>query len=179
MDPLGLDAYHWRYGWHSLIPATTGGLVEEQPVKIQDSIIINADRKRVFEVFRDLDKAAANVGGITKVEVLAGPAQLNLGTKWRETRTMFGKEATEEMWVTAFEQDVSYVAEAESRGTHYRSEYRFTPQGSGTRVDLTFEGVPVSFGAKLTGVLGVLFAGGAKKALHKDLVDLKRACETA
>jgi hypothetical protein len=148
-------------------------------VKIQDSISINADRKRVFEVFSNLDDATANIDAITKVEVLAGPAQLNLGTKWRETRTMFGREATEEMWVTGYERDVSYVAEAESRGTHYRSEYRFTPEGSGTRVDMTFEGTPLSFGARLAGVLGALFAGAAKKALHQDLVDLKRVCEAA
>ncbi|WP_157155617.1 SRPBCC family protein [Diaminobutyricimonas sp. LJ205] len=148
-------------------------------MKIQDSISINADRARVFKVFCDLENAAANIGGITKIEVLAGPAQLNLGTKWRETRTMFGREATEEMWVTGYEQDASYVAEAESRGTHYRSEYRFTSEGSGTRVDLRFEGTPLTFGARITGVIGALFAGAAKKALHQDLVDLKRACEAA
>ena len=68
--------------------------------------------------------------------MLAVPAQLNLDTKWRETRTMFGQEATEEMWITEHEKDASYVAEAESRGNHYRSEYRFTTEGEGTRVDL-------------------------------------------
>lgn len=146
-------------------------------MKIQDNISINADRARVFEVFCDLDNAAANIGAITKLEVLAGPAQLNLGTRWRETRTMFGQEATEEMWVTRYEQGASYVAEAESRGTHYRSEYRFTPEGRSTRVDMTFEGSPVSLGARLVGVFGALFAGSAKKALHQDLVDLKRVCE--
>ena len=148
-------------------------------MKIQDSISINADRARVFEVFRDLDNAAANIGGITKLEVLAGPAQLDVGTRWRETRRMFGQEATEEMWITAFEQDVSYAAEAESRGTHYRSEYRFTPEGGGTRVDMTFEGKPLSMGARLASMIGGLFAGAANKALHQDLVDLKRVCEAA
>lgn len=146
-------------------------------MKIEDSIRIDADRQRVFEVFSDLDNAAANVSAISKVEVLAGPARLNLGTRWRETRTMFGKEATEVMWVTGYEQNVSYVAEAESRGSHYRTQYRFTPEGSGTPVDLTFEGVPLTFGARVAGLIGGLFAGAAKKALHQDLTDLKRVCE--
>ena len=148
-------------------------------MKVQDSISINADRKRVFEVFCDLDNAAANVTAISRVDVLAGPAQLNVGTKWRETRTMFGREATEEMWVTGYQQDVSYVAEAESHGAHYRSEYRFTSEGSGTRVDMTFKGVPLTFAARVFGVIAALFAGATKKALHQDLVDLKRACEAA
>ncbi|WP_167045171.1 SRPBCC family protein [Salinibacterium sp. ZJ454] len=147
-------------------------------MKIQDSINIDADRALVFEVFCDLENAAANIGAITKLEVLAGPAQLNVGTRWRETRTMFGTEATEEMWVTGYEQDASYVSEAESRGTHYRSEYRFTAEGSGTRVDMTFEGIPISMGARAASIIGALFAGAAKKALHQDLVDLKRVCES-
>lgn len=148
-------------------------------MKIQDSISIDADRARVFEVFCDLDKAAVNVSGITKLKVLAGPAQLNLGTKWRETRKMLGQEATEEMWVTAYEQDVSYTVEAESRGAHYRSEYRFTPKAGGTRIDLSFEGVPLTFGARMADVIGALFAGAARKAMHQDLVDLKKVCEAA
>jgi carbon monoxide dehydrogenase subunit G len=147
-------------------------------VKIQDSITINAERDRVFEMFCDLGKAAETIQAITKIEVLSGPAQLNIGTKWRETRTMFGKEATEVMWVTEYERNVSYVAEAESHGAHYRSSYRFTPEGRGTRVTMSFEGTPRTFGARVAGVLGVLFAGATKKALHQDLTDLKRACET-
>jgi len=147
-------------------------------VIIHNSISIAADRGRVFEVFCDLDSAVANIAGITGLEVLEGPTKLNLGTRWRETRTMFGQDATEEMWVTGYEQDVSYVVEAESRGAHYRSEYRFSTEGSGTRVDLSFEGVPVTLGGRVAGVVGALFAGAAKKALYKDLVDLKRVCET-
>lgn len=148
-------------------------------MKVQDSITIEATRTRVFEVFRDLDNAAANISGITKIEILEGPGQLSTGTKWRETRKMFGQEATEVMWVTGFDQDASYVVEAESRGTHYRSEYLFTSEGSGTRVDMTFEGRPISFGARVFDVIGVLFLGATKKALHKDLVELKQVCEAA
>jgi len=44
-------------------------------------------------------------------------------------------------------------------------------------VDMTFEGRPISLGARLVSVIGVLFAGAAKKALHQDLVNLKRVCE--
>lgn len=148
-------------------------------MKVNDSIHIAADRARVFDVFRDLDTMANHIEGITKIEVLEGSAQMSPGTKWRETRTMFGKEATEDMWVTGFEEGVSYVVEAESRGTHYRSEYLFTSEGDGTRVDMTFEGRPLTFGARVFGLIGVLFLGATKKAFHKDMVDLKRVCEAA
>ncbi|MDJ0336445.1 SRPBCC family protein [Salinibacterium sp. G-O1] len=148
-------------------------------MKIQSSVDVDAAPEKVFAVFSDLDVFAAEVPGITKVEILAGPVQMQAGTKWRETRIMFGKEATEEMWVTAIEQDASYVVEAESHGTHYRSEYLFTPVGSSTRVQMTFEGRPLTFGASVGSLLMVFFAGATKKALLKDMLELKRVCEAA
>lgn len=148
-------------------------------MKIESSVVIDATPEKVFAAFSDLDNLAANVSGITKVEVLAGPAQMQTGTKWRETRIMFGKEATEVMWVTAIEPDASYVVEAESHGTHYRSEYLFTPAGSSTRVQMTFEGEPLTFGARIGSLLMVFFSGATKKALHKDMLELKRVCEAA
>ena len=148
-------------------------------MKVQASVVIDAEPPAVFAVFSDLDAVEANITGITKVDLLAGPAKMAEGTKWRETRTMFGQEATEVMWVTHIQQNASYVVEAESRGMHYRSEYLFTPEGSSTRVDMTFEGEPLTFGARLGSVFAKLFAGATKKALHKDMLELKRVCEAA
>ncbi|MGV8896855.1 MAG: SRPBCC family protein [Rhodoglobus sp.] len=148
-------------------------------MKIETSVVVDAAPEKVFAVFSNLDTFASEVPGIAKVEILAGPSQMTTGTKWRETRLMFGKEATEEMWVTAIEQDASYVVEAESHGTHYRSEYFFTPVGSSTRVQMTFEGRPLTFGASVGSILMVFFAGATKNALRNDMLELKRVCEAA
>lgn len=146
-------------------------------MKITDSITIKAPLDKVFNVFTDLEKATERVKSISKLEVLEGPGLLQVGTKWRETRTMFGKEATEEMWVTALEPNASYEVAAESQGTKYLSRYQFTQNGEATEVSLVFEGMPLTASAKLMNALGFLFAGAAKKALHKDLEDLKAVCE--
>ena len=146
-------------------------------MKIQSSVVIDAAPEKVFEAFSNLDTVAANVSGITKIEILAGPARMEVGTKWRETRVMFKQEATEVMWVTDIHKDASYVVEAESRGTHYRSEYLFKPEGDSTLVEMTFEGRPLTFGARVGSVLALLFVGATKKALHNDMLELKRACE--
>jgi hypothetical protein len=146
-------------------------------MKIIDAVAIDAERAHVFAIFCDLDNAVSDLESITKIEVLAGPAQLNMGTKWRETRIMFGKEATEEMWVTAYELGTSYAVEAESHGTHYRTEYRFSAEGKGTLATMTFSATPVSLGARLASPIGLLFIGATKKACHQDLLQLKRACE--
>lgn len=146
-------------------------------MKIIDSISINAPVEKVFNVFTDLNRAEERVSGITNIEVLEGPAKLKKGTKWRETRILFGKEATETMWVTDLIKNQSYIVEADSHGTKYTSSYTFTQSDSGTDVKMTFEGTPYSLSARLLSIFGLLFKGATKKALHKDLADLKSAAE--
>ena len=76
---------------------------------------IAAPPDRAFRIATDLENLAATVSGIDSVEVLTeGP--VGEGSRWRETRTMMGRPATEEMWVTAFEAPRRFVVEAESHG---------------------------------------------------------------
>lgn len=147
-------------------------------MRITEEISIEAPIEAVFAVFSDLESAQRNVKGIIALEVLEGPPRLAVGTRWRETRVFFGKEATEEMWVTALDENRRYVVEAESHGTKYRTEYTFEPSEGATRVAMTFEGRPVSLGAKLMSWLGFLFQGAVRKALRQDLLDLKAVCES-
>ena len=144
--------------------------------KIKASIDIQAPREQVFQVFSDLPACAERIQGIDKIEMLSdGPMQV--GTRWRETRTMFGKEATEEMWVTQFDVPAGYTVEAESHGTNYISRYDFEDLGDVTRVAMSFTGQPLSLSAKLMSVLGVVFMGSVKKMLLADMQDLKTVCE--
>jgi uncharacterized membrane protein len=147
-------------------------------MEVHDQIDIEAPRDAVFELFRDLEKAPRRVSGIERIEILEGPSMLDVGTRWRETRKMFGKEADEVMWATQLVENTSYQVEAESRGTRYETEYTFEDTAGGTRVSMTFRGTPISFPAKLMNVVGSLFAGTTRKMLHADLVDLKAACES-
>lgn len=139
---------------------------------------IRAAPERVFAISTDLENLPERVSGIESVEVLTeGP--MREGTRWRETRTMLGKQATEEMWVTRFEPPRSLVVEAESHGAHYRTEFRFEPEGLGTRVTMVFGARPLTFAARIFSVIGVLTMGSIRKALERDLDDVKRAAEEA
>ena len=148
-------------------------------MKIQNSIDIHAPRDLVFDVFTDLPLAADRISGISRLELLQNAESFQLGTRWRETRKMFGKEATEEMWVTGLTPPSGYIVEAESRGTHYTSTSEFKAKGDTTRVNTTFEGTPLTFATKLMGLIAPLFARATRKMVQDDLEDLKRACEEA
>ena len=138
---------------------------------------VAAPLERVFEVFTELDKAVERIPGITSLELLSdGP--FGNGTRWRETRVIFKKEATEEMWVTGFDPPHGYTVEAQSHGMKYQTEFRFTPQGDGTTVTWDFKGTPLTWGAKLTApIFGVLISGSMKKLMLEDLEALRDACE--
>lgn len=146
-------------------------------MKIHDQIVIHAPIDQVFTAFTDLSNMPERIKGIEKIEILHEPAVMQVGTKWRETRTMFGKQATEEMWVTDLQPQQSYQVEAESNGVHYTSNYDFAEQDGSTLVKMTFVGKPLNVKAKLFSFMLVIFAGATKKALHQDLEDLKIFCE--
>ncbi len=130
----------------------------------------------VFELFSDIPKTAERVRGIERVEVLTeGPVRA--GTRWRETRIVFKREATEELEMTSLDRNKSYAVEGESCGIQHRTEFRFIPQGDGTRVEVEFVSRPLTLLAKLTSPLGWLMLGAAKRCVDQDLEDLKAFVE--
>jgi uncharacterized membrane protein len=138
---------------------------------------INAPVDRVFDVFTDLRSAPQRVRGIKALEVLTeGP--VGKGTRFRETRVMWGKEATETMEFTEFRPNSMYAVEANSCGCHYRSEFHFRPDGGATDVRMTFGGTPLTTGAKImSALMGWMVKGACRKAMDQDLEDLKAAAE--
>ena len=139
---------------------------------------IAAPADRVFELMTDLPNAAERIRGIDKVEILTdGP--FGVGTRFRETRTMFGKQAVETMEVTEHDPaNRSYVLEASSHGCHYRTLCRAVPEGAGTRAEFEMTAMALTLPAKiLSTVMGPLMKGAVCKAVGQDLDDLKSAAE--
>lgn len=138
--------------------------------------VIDAPPDRVFDVFSDLRTAPERIAAITRIEVLTdGP--IGVGTRWRETRVMFRREATETMEITAFDPPHSYTALANSCGCRYEFTFRFEPQNGGTKVTAEFDWRAQSFLAKLFSPMFRLMASTCVKAIDQDLSDLKVHCE--
>lgn len=147
-------------------------------MQIHDSIVIHSPISKVFQVFADLGSAENSLSAVSKIEILHGGSSMQIGSRWRETRTMFGQTATEEMEVSKFEQNKMYEVVAESSGAIYRTVFEFADLGNDqTEVKMMFEGIPTTFMGKLLTPIGYLFLGATKKALHQDLEDLKKVSE--
>lgn len=146
-------------------------------MNIEEEITIKAPVSKVFQAFSDLKNLEERISGIDSVEVLEGPARMDVGTKWKETRTIYGKEATEIMWVTALKNDQYYRVEADSHGTHYVTDYTFEEKGSETLVRMVFSGEAYGRTARYMRVLTRIFDKSVRKALRKDLEELKKYIE--
>jgi carbon monoxide dehydrogenase subunit G len=145
---------------------------------IQVSETIHADKKRVFEAMSNFEIAASVVSGIQKTEMLT-PGPVGVGTRFKETRIMMKREATETMEVTVFKPFDTYTLEAESCGCHYTSVMTLRDLGGGnTEVTMSFRGVAKTFMAKLMMPLGYLMQGMLKKLLLKDISDIKAHLES-
>jgi carbon monoxide dehydrogenase subunit G len=127
-----------------------------------------------FARFADLPNLAGRVSGITKVEMLT-PGPVAVGTKYKETRTMFGRDATEEFTVTALEPGKVLTLTCHSCGVRYTATHTFTPEANGTRVTLTMDGKTTTFSAWLFQPLGWLMKGTMQKMIQKDLDEMKLA----
>lgn len=138
---------------------------------------INAPIETVFARCSDVTRWADTVSGIKQVELLTeGP--VGDGTRFRETRVMFGKEATEEMTFSEFDPPNGYVLLAESCGSKYRTTHRFEPADGGTRITMEFHATPVTLGAKVLSPIFAVMKKSLEKCLRNDLADIKSAIES-
>jgi carbon monoxide dehydrogenase subunit G len=152
---------------------------------IECRVEISAPPALVWRTVADIERAAETIPAIKSIEILPGP-RTGKGLRWRETRIMFGREATEVMEIAEWRPPLShasggtYVATAQSHGTAYRSEVRVEPFGSDARLTFTFEATALTLLARIMSALTLpLMKGMVIKALDADLAAIKMHCEHA
>ena len=142
------------------------------------SVYVEAPPPVVFAALSDIDHWKDWMPDFVGVEKLT-PGPLAPGTEFRETRKMFGRQATEHFRVTRVEAPsrVDLVVDG-SKGSSKRGEYVFTyelvPDRSGTNVEMTGD-------IRMPGIWGFFsrrLVGTFKKLCHKDLEALKHHLES-
>jgi len=144
--------------------------------RIALSQMVQAPVAAVFAAASDFANAPTRIKDIVRVEMLT-PGPVGVGTKFKETRVMFKKEATETMEVTAFEPNAAYELSARSCGAEFKTRFAFAPVGDATRIDVTVTTRAVSLFAKLFTPLGFLMKGMLRKCMVRDLEQLRDSIE--
>jgi hypothetical protein len=145
---------------------------------VEAQVTINGSKAAIWAAITNIENASEIISGIEKIEVLEKPANGLVGLKWRETRTLFGKPATAEKWITEAAENEFYKTRAESDGFIFLSTTRISESGGGITLTSSHDSQPQGIVAKLLSIpMGLLFKGVAKKALLQDLNDIKAVVE--
>ncbi len=149
------------------------------PGPIEVSQEVAAPAVAVWSLITDIEHSPEVISGIQSVERLDDGDSFAVGTRWRETRTMFGRSASEEMTVTAVDPGRSYTAEAQHGQVHYTSILRVAPTGDDSCVlSMHFDAEAGGFLNKTLGaVVGRLMVGSTRKLMQQDLADIAAAAE--
>jgi hypothetical protein len=132
----------------------------------------------IWAAITNIENASKIISGIEKIEILEKPANGLVGLKWRETRTLFGKPATADKWITDAAENEFYTTRAESDGFVFLSTTSISEGSGGITLTSSHDSQPQSTLARLLSVpMMFLFKGVAKKAILQDLNDIKSAVE--
>ena len=133
----------------------------------------------VWNAIVDFKNCSSYIESIVKLEIIDEPKDTLIGFKWKETRVMFGKEATETMWITDYLENEYYETRAESHGSIYISRLSVEHVEKHTKLTMSFSSEAQTFFVKIfSKCMSFLIKGSMKKALIKDLNDIKTYLES-
>lgn len=146
---------------------------------------ISAPPEQVWDVITDIEHADDVLRSVSDCELLSGEGY-DVGTTWRERRTLFGHHGPERVHVVEAVPPLRTVVEAEVGDDVIRTAYRLTPAGPGrasTRLAMTTV-VEMSHRSAASRALWNVFGGfsyeRSRKVLERDLEDIEaEACRRA
>jgi hypothetical protein len=144
---------------------------------VEVQVTINGSKAAIWAAITNIENASTIISGILNIEVLEKPANGLVGLKWRETRTLFGKPATAEKWITDAVENEFYKTRAEDNGFVFLSTIRISESSGGITLISSHETRPQGIVARLQSIPMFLFKGVIKKAILQDLNDIKSAVE--
>ncbi|PGT81317.1 MULTISPECIES: SRPBCC family protein [Bacillaceae] len=147
-------------------------------IRFESQKNLKVSKQKAYTALLDLDSAENWMQGFVGIERLdEGP--LKVGSEWKETRKMFGKEASEYFEVVELKEPDKIVLRCDgTKGTTGKGEFLFTYTLSSindhTEVKLNGE---INGLSGLSKIFGKLVVGSFKKACEKDLDALKKHLE--
>jgi len=147
-------------------------------MKVLVDIEIDKPKDVVWSAITDIENSPDMISGILALKILEQPKDGLVGLKWEQTRLMFGKEASEIMWITESVENEYYCTRAESHGSVYITKLSLSQNGKKTLLTMTFSGEAQAIFIKIVSAcLGIFMKKPMKKMLLKDLEDIKEYVE--
>ena len=134
---------------------------------------IDAPIDVVFKTVADINQFSQAIPHIVKVEILSD-VKSGVGTRFRETRLMKGKEAATELEVTEYTENDRVRIVADSHGTVWDTLFTVESRKGHTELTMTMDAKAYKLLPKL---MNPMVKGIIKKAVAKDMDAVKAFCE--
>ncbi len=135
--------------------------------------LINAPLDLVFQTVSDVRNFREAVPHITKIEFLSDQQQ-GVGTRFRETRMMNGREQTVELEVAEYQKDKCVRIISDAGGTIWDTLFSVSQQGREVELKLQMDIRPHNLVAR---IMNTLIRGMVAKAVESDMDSVKAFCE--
>ncbi len=147
-------------------------------MNISVNVEISSSKNKVWSTITDLNNCVKMITAVSDIKILNKPENELIGLKWTETRKMFGKEATETMWITEAKDQQYYCTRGENCGAIYTTKLSVSEVDDNTLLTMDFASTSDSIFVRLmSSVMGFFFKNAIKKMLPKDLNDIKHFVE--
>ena len=165
----------WPVGVGGCLIFGTIGVLLAAPASyvVTTSRQIKASIETVFGTIADISNYCKAVPGITKVEFLSY-SNYGIGTRFRETRIMQGKEASTELEVTELTENQSIRFVSNEGGTIWDTVFTVESGGNVTQMNMQMDVVPKSVFAKL---ITPVILGMVSKTIEQDMDSVQAYCE--
>lgn len=140
--------------------------------EIQRTIAAPADK--VFAAVANVEHFSRAVENIERVEFVSD-TRTGVGTRFRETRLMRGREATVELEITEFAAPERVRFLSEAGGVKWDTVFTVAAaEGGNARLTMVMEATPLTLPARL---MVPLMKGMVRKAIAADMDAVKAYCE--
>jgi len=147
-------------------------------MNITVGVEIDSPKSNVWAAIIDIDNCMDMISGILDIKILHKPEEGLVGLKWTEKRKMFGKEASETMWITDCQDEEYYSTRAENNGAVYSTTLAVSEIDNKTRLTMSFSDSSDSIFIKVvSSIMGIFIKKSMIKMLEKDLADIKEFVE--
>ena len=134
---------------------------------------INAPLNLVFQTVSDVRMFREAVPHITNVEFLSNQ-QRGVGTRFRETRIMNGREHSVDLKVTEYTENERVRLVSDAGGTIWDTVFSVTQGARNIELKMQMDIRPYRF---LAGIMNVLIRGMVVKGVQSDMDAVKAFCE--
>ena len=134
--------------------------------------LFNMSVGETWQTIADIERYPDRTSSYTEINPITDHLG-GLGARWRQTRTVWGRNHTQTMEVVEWEPTTSMALRAAEAGTEYETRYLLTPVDGGTKVEAIFSVTPTNlYGRAVARLMGKKLMASSREALAQILAEL-------